>query len=200
MHRNLLRSIAFGAFLLMVASLPAAAASYTVRPGDTLWLIAQRHGTTVSKIQQASNVWSAWIYPGQTLTIPGSTGNTAGTTSMSSSDHDLLARLIEAEAQGEPYAGMVGVAAVVFNRIEDGRFPKSVSGAVYERGAFESVSNGLIWRRQPSGTAYQAAKDAANGWDPTHGALFFWNPSVPVNPWMWSRPTTTQIGNHLFAR
>lgn len=193
---NLVRSIAFGALLALVASLPAAAATYTVRPGDTLWLIAQRHGTTVAEIQRASNVWTTWIYPGQTLTIPSS----GGTARMSASDHDLLARLIEAEAQGEPYAGMVGVAAVVFNRVEDGRFPKTIPGVVYERGAFESVSNGLIWRRQPSATAYKAAQDAANGWDPTYGALFFWNPSVPVNPWMWSRPTTTQIGNHLFAR
>lgn len=202
MHRNLLRSIAFGALLVMVASLPAAAATYTVRPGDTLWLIAQRHGTTVSKIQQASNYWTSWIYPGQTLVIPDGTGsgNGAATRGLSRGDHDLLARLVEAEAQGEPYAGMVGVAAVVFNRVKDSRFPSTVSGTVYQKGAFESVSNGLIWRRQPSSTAYKAVSDAANGWDPTYGALFFWNPSVPVNPWMWSRSITTQIGNHLFAR
>lgn len=195
MRRHLSRTIAFVILLLAVASLPASAATYTVRPGDSLWLIAQRTGTTVAQLQQANGIWSTWIYPGQVLVLP-----QASSSRLSSSDHDLLARLIEAEAQGEPYAGMVGVAAVVLNRVKDPRFPNTIPGTVYERHAFESVTNGLIWRRQPSTTAYKAAQDAANGWDPTYGALFFWNPSVPVNPWMWTRTITTRLGNHLFAR
>ncbi|BAS28663.1 cell wall hydrolase [Limnochorda pilosa] len=193
MQRSILRRVALGALLFLAAALPASAATYTVQPGDSLWLIAQRTGSSVGQLQQMNGVWSGVIYPGQRLTVPRPAGP-------SPADQELLARLVAAEAQGEPYAGMVGVASVVLNRVKDARFPGTIPGTIYQRGAFESVSNGLIWRRQPTTTAYKAAQDAVAGWDPTWGALFFWNPSVPVNPWMWTRPVTTQIGNHLFAR
>ena len=103
-------------------------------------------------------------------------------------------------SRGEPYAGQVAVAATILNRVRNPRFPNSLSGVIFQPNAFESVSNGLIWRRTPSATSYRAARDALNGYDPTYGAIFFWNPYKPVNPWIWSRRIITQIGSHVFAR
>lgn len=111
----------------------------------------------------------------------------------------LLARLVNGEARGEPYVGKVAVAAVVLNRVMNPSFPKSIPAVIYQPGAFESVSNGQMWTTL-SPDSLRAAQDAMAGWDPTGGALFFWNPSKPVNPWMWTRVITTQIGNHVFAR
>lgn len=113
---------------------------------------------------------------------------------------ELLARLIAAEAQGEPYIGQVAVGAVVLNRVRHPDFPNTVAGVVYQPHAFESVSNGLIWRRTPTEEARRAAQDALNGWDPTYGALFFWNPYKPVSAWIWTRDIVIQYGNHVFAR
>lgn len=113
---------------------------------------------------------------------------------------DLLARVVRAEAEGEPFEGKVGVAAVLLNRVQDARFPKSLEGVIYEPDAFESVSNGRIYNTPPTSNDVQAARDALNGWDPTYGAVFFWNPSKPVSAWIWTRTVITQIGNHIFAR
>jgi len=113
---------------------------------------------------------------------------------------ELLARVVAAEAEGEPFAGQVGVAAVVLNRVQHPGFPNTLTGVIYQPHAFESVSNGLIWRRTPSEEAIRAAQSALNGWDPTYGSIFFWNPSKPVSSWIWSRPIVVRIGNHVFAR
>lgn len=115
-------------------------------------------------------------------------------------DHMLLARLVAGEAEGEPYAGQVGVAAVIINRTRNPRFPSTVADVVYQPGAFESVGNGLIWSRYPSRTHFEAARQALDGWDPTYGCTFFWNPYKPVSGWIWSRPIVTQIGRHVFAK
>ncbi|MDI6870420.1 MAG: cell wall hydrolase [Bacillota bacterium] len=112
---------------------------------------------------------------------------------------DLIARLIAAEAQGEPYEGMVGVGAVVMNRTYDPNFPGTIPGVIYEPWAFESVAIGLIWQRTPTWTERRAAIDAVSGWDPTYGSKFFWNPAKPVGGWIWTRPIVRQIGNHVFA-
>jgi len=123
-----------------------------------------------------------------------------GTTGISSSDElNLLARLVAGEAEGEPYQGQVAVAAVILNRIKSSSFPNTLSGVVYQPKAFESVSNGQIWRVQDLSTATRAAQDALNGWDPTQGALFFWNPYKPVSKWIWTRTIITQIGRHVFG-
>jgi len=113
---------------------------------------------------------------------------------------DLIARVIAAESQGEPYEGQVAVGSVLLNRVKSSLFPNSLAGVVYQPRAFESVSNGLIWRRTPSNTAYNAARAAINGWDPTYGCTFFWNPSKPVSSWIWTRKIVRWIGNHVFAR
>ncbi|MEX0973970.1 MAG: cell wall hydrolase [Bacillota bacterium] len=114
-------------------------------------------------------------------------------------DVDLLSRVVMGEATAEPFAGQVGVAAVILNRTRSPQFPGSISGVVYDIDAFESVTNGLIWSRSPDENEVRAAELAINGWDPTGGALFFWNPSKPVSPWIWSRAIITQIGGHVFA-
>ena len=115
-------------------------------------------------------------------------------------DHMLLARLVAGEAEGEPYAGQVGVAAVILNRAKNPRFPSTIADVVFQPGAFESVSNGLIWSRYPSRTHFEAARQALDGWDPTYGCIFFWNPYKPVSGWIWTRTIVTQIGNHVFAK
>ena len=112
----------------------------------------------------------------------------------------LLSRLIMGEATGEPLEGQVAVAAVILNRVRSPEFPNTVPGVVYDPWAFESVENGYIWSMQPSAEEVRAAELALNGWDPTYGALYFWNPSKPVTPWIWSRSIIVQIGEHVFAR
>lgn len=111
----------------------------------------------------------------------------------------LLARVIEGEAADEPYAGKVAVGAVIVNRTQSGLFPNSLPGVIYQPHAFESVSNGQ-YTRPVSADSLRAAQEALSGWDPTGGALFFWNPYKPVISWIWSRPVVTQIGRHVFAR
>lgn len=116
-----------------------------------------------------------------------------------SDDAELLARVVSAEAKGEPYEGQVAVAAVILNRVSDPRFPNTLAGVVYQTHAFESVSNGEIYR-PIAATASRAARDALNGWDPTGGCVFFWNPTKAVSKWVWSRTIIKRIGDHVFAR
>jgi N-acetylmuramoyl-L-alanine amidase len=112
---------------------------------------------------------------------------------------NLLTRLVAAEATGEPYEGQVAVAAVLLNRVRHASFPNTISGVIFQPHAFESVSNGLIWRVSDLNTARRAAIDALNGWDPTYGALYFWNPYKPVSGWIWTRKIVRQIGKHVFG-
>ncbi|MDO7788989.1 spore cortex-lytic enzyme [Desulforamulus aquiferis] len=111
---------------------------------------------------------------------------------------NLLARVIMGEAADEPYSGKVAVGAVMLNRVRSDQFPNTLSGVVYQPLAFESVSNGQ-YNRNLDQEALRAAQDAISGYDPTGGALFFWNPSKPVNRWIWSRKIVNQIGRHVFA-
>ncbi|HHY39101.1 MAG TPA: spore cortex-lytic protein [Clostridia bacterium] len=134
------------------------------------------------------------------LAVPQSQVPEAGAASPYSYEIMLLARLIRAEAEGEPFAGQVGVASVVLNRIRHPSFPHSIASVIFQPHAFESVSRGLIWRRAPAAQHIRAALAALNGWDPTFGALFFWNPAKRVSPWIWTRRIITQIGRHIFAR
>jgi len=112
---------------------------------------------------------------------------------------NLLARVIEGEAAGEPYHGKVAVGAVIMNRVRSSAFPNTLSGVVYQPHAFEAVTNGQ-YNRPLSQDSIRAAQQALNGWDPTGGALFFWNPAKPVSPWIWTRTIIHRIGNHVFAR
>lgn len=136
----------------------------------------------------------------KTLAAMGITGtsNSMGGTA-STSDLNLLAHLVYAEARGEPYSGQVAVAAVVLNRVKSNSFPNTVAGVIYERGAFSVVADGQI-NLQPNQTAISAARDALNGWDPTYGAIYYFNPNTATNGWIWSRPVTVVIGNHRFCK
>ena len=112
---------------------------------------------------------------------------------------NLLARVIQGEAAGEPYHGKVAVGAVIMNRVQSSAFPNTLSGVVYQPHAFEAVTNGQ-YNRPLSQDSIRAAQQALNGWDPTGGALFFWNPAKPVSAWIWSRNIIHRIGNHVFAQ
>ena len=116
----------------------------------------------------------------------------------SSSDVWLLAKLIAAEARGENYRGQVAVGAVVLNRVAHASFPDSISGVIYQKGAFDCVTDSN-WNVSPTETAKKAAREALNGWDPTGGAIYYYNPKTASNGWIRSRPVLTQIGNHLFC-
>lgn len=126
--------------------------------------------------------------------------SSSGTTSssISSSDLNLLARCVYAEARGEPYTGQVAVAAVVLNRVKSASFPNTISGVIYQPYAFTAVDDGQI-NLTPNSTAYKAAQDALNGWDPTYGCLYYYNPATATSSWIWSRKTVVTIGKHNFA-
>lgn len=110
----------------------------------------------------------------------------------------VLARLVHGEARGEPYLGKVAVAAVVLNRVRDAAFPNTISGVIFQSGAFDAVKDGQIWLT-PGSDAIRAAHDALNGWDPTNGCLYYYNPSTATNAWIWTREVRLTIGDHAFA-
>ena len=138
----------------------------------------------------------------QAMGIFNSSGNSSSSNSSSStnsSDLNLLSRLVYGEARGEPYTGQVAVAAVVLNRVRSSSFPNTISGVIYQKGAFDVVSDGQI-NLTPNDTAKKAAQDALNGWDPTNGAIYYFNPATATNKWIWSRPMTVTIGKHRFCQ
>lgn len=131
------------------------------------------------------------------LGLGSSSSSSAG--GYSSSDIYLLARIIGAEARGESYIGQVAVGAVVLNRVRHSSFPDSIAGVVYQSGAFSAVRDSN-WNVPPNDTAKKAARDAINGWDPTGGAIYYYNPAKTSNKWIRSRPVVTTIGQHVFCK
>ncbi len=125
-------------------------------------------------------------------------GGGGGGSDAKSGDLYLLARLISAEARGEPYVGQVAVGAVVLNRVEHPSFPNSISGVIYQPGAFSCLDDGQF-NEPVAESAYRAARDAMNGWDPSYGAIYYFNPATATSAWIWSRPLIVQIGNHRFC-
>lgn len=122
----------------------------------------------------------------------------SSSSSISSSDLNLLARCVYAEARGEPYTGQVAIAAVVLNRVKSPSFPNTISGVIYQPWAFTAVNDGQI-NLTPNDTAYKAAQDALNGWDPTYGCIYYYNPATATSSWIWSRKVVLKIGKHNFA-
>lgn len=134
----------------------------------------------------------------QTLAALGLPTGETGVAQDSGGDVYLLARLISAEARGEPYVGQVAVGAVVLNRVRHPSFPSTVSGVIYQTDAFTCVSDGQF--NQPiAESAYRAAQDALNGWDPSGGAIYYFNPATATSSWIWSRPLIVTIGDHRFC-
>lgn len=191
--------ICAAAFLLLTMGVKVARADelHYIQPGDSLYKIAIQNGVTVSELQQANGLNGDLIYAGDKLDIPVATGRRWQP--VDGRDVDLLARLITAEAGGEPFQGKVAVGSVILNRMKDPKFPATIAGNIFKPHEFESVSNGLIWD-QPSEDAYKAAEAALKGWDPTGGAKFFFNPTKVYGPsWVWSRTIIQRIGNHVFG-
>jgi N-acetylmuramoyl-L-alanine amidase len=155
----------------------------------------RKNGLTVDGIAGTKTLQAMGIY--------NSTGNSGSSSNSSSStnsnDLNLLSRLVYGEARGEPYTGQVAVAAVVLNRVKNSSFPNTIAGVIYQKGAFDVVSDGQI-NLTPNDTAKKAAQDALNGWDPTNGAIYYFNPSTATNKWIWSRPMTVTIGKHRFCK
>ena len=148
-----------------------------------------------------------WFQRKNGLSVDGQVGNLTlaalgisptGQSGSGSGDLQLLARLISAEARGEPYIGQVAVGAVVLNRVEHPSFPNSVAGVVYQPGAFSCLDDGQF-DEPVSESAYRAAQDAMNGWDPSYGAIYYFNPVTATSKWIWSRPLIVTIGNHRFC-
>ena len=127
-----------------------------------------------------------------------STGSTSSSSQSSNSDLYLLAKCVHAEARGESYVGQVAVAAVILNRVKSNKFPNTIAGVIYQPYAFTAVQDGQI-NLEPNKTAYSAAQDALNGWDPTYGCLYYYNPATATSKWIYSRKTVVTIGKHVFA-
>ena len=157
--------------------------------------------SAVKSFQRKNGLTADGIAGKNTLAAMGinSSSNNSGSSSSNSSNLNLLARLVYGEARGEPYTGQVAVAAVVLNRVKSSKFPNTVAGVIYQAGAFDVVSDGQI-NMTPNSTAIKAAQDAINGWDPSYGAIYYFNPNTATSACIWSRPVTVVIGNHRFCK
>ncbi len=146
-----------------------------------------------------------WFQQNNGLSVDGIVGSQTAAalgmnlSSQSSNDLYLLAKCIYAEARGEPYVGQVAIGAVILNRVESSSFPNTIYGVIYQPYAFTCVNDGQI-NLEPDQTAYNAARDALNGWDPTYGAIYYYNPDTATSSWIWSREIVVTIGRHNFAR
>jgi N-acetylmuramoyl-L-alanine amidase len=207
------------ALLLVSLALVSAAAAATCRIGST--------GEQVRAIQTRLKNWGYYdgavdgVYGSQTasavrlfqkkngLTVDGVAGRetltalglSAGAAAAAGSDSDLylLARMISAESRGEPYIGQVAVGAVILNRVKHPSFPNTVAGVLYQPGAFTALTDGQF-DREPEEQCRRAARDAMNGWDPSGGAIYYYNPAKSTSAWIFSRETIAVIGNHVFAK
>lgn len=164
---------------------------YGEKTRDAVLLFQKRNGLTVDgRVGKATAAALG-------VTLTSSTSSSSST--IVSADQKLLAKLVYAEARGESYKGQVAVAAVVLNRVSSSSFPNTISGVIYQTSAFSCVSNGSI-NNTPNDTAVRAALDAMNGWDPTNGCLYYYNPGKTSDSWIRTRTVVTVIGNHYFAR
>lgn len=160
----------------------------------------------VKKYQASNGLTADGVAGDRTLTSLGinagqysAAGSTAAKNTTQNQDVLLLARLINGEARGEPYEGQVAVGAVVLNRTRDSRFPSTVAGVIYQPGAFTAIVDGQIQADMVQ-SSINAARDALNGWDPSSGAVYYFNPATATSTWIWSRPLIKIIGKHRFCR
>ena len=174
--------------------------------GDIDGIYGTQTMNAVKKFQEANGLTADGIAGEETLAAMGITStstdsvtSSTSTSTSNSTDTNLLAKLIYGEARGEPYEGQVAVGAVVLNRVKSSSFPNTLAGVIYQSGAFDAVSDGQI-NLTPDSTAIKATEDAINGWDPSYGAIYYFNPSTATNKWIWSRTLTTTIGKHRFCK
>jgi N-acetylmuramoyl-L-alanine amidase len=182
---------------------------YTVQNGDSLYLISQKFGISVYTLRLLNNKWDNMVYSGQTLYVPSSALNSgqsisaapSSVISYTSAEIDLLARLIKAEAEGEPYNAKVAVGAVVVNRVQDSRFPKTITDVIYQKDAgyyqFSPVVNGMI-NNPATSEDRKAALEALSGADPTNGALYYFDDST-TNKWLWSKTVSLRVDKMVFS-
>ncbi len=194
----------------LVAQGIADAAPYKVVQGDTLWGLSNQNGVTVEGLKAANHLQNDTIYIGQTLTIgngspsPEAQTASAQSSAISAEDKDLLSRLVEAEAKGEPYEGKVAVATVVLNRVASPEFPNSIHDVIYQplgNGGYEftPVANGAI-NHPASNDSKRAVDEALANQNRSSDALYFYNPRTAKSDWLKTRQVTATIGNHVFAK
>ena len=155
--------------------------------------------SAVKNFQSKNGLKVDGIVGSKTLAALGISASSNKNSTSNNSNLYLISQVIYGEARGEPYEGQVAVGAVLLNRVADSRFPNTVAGVVYQSGAFTCVSDGQI-NLTPDATAKKAAQDAINGWDPTHGSVYYFNPNTATSSWIWSRPQTVTIGKHIFCK
>ncbi len=193
--------------LCLALTFPVSAKSCTVESGDSLYFIAKDNGISLASLRMANNKWDDLIYPGQRLKLPytGRKSHIGGyvkrLTSYSQYEIDLLARLITAEADDEPFKAKVGVGAVVLNRVKDTNFPNSIANVIFAKDdgfyQFTPVENGWI-NKPASPDSRRAAIAAMNGYDPTHGAVYYFDDST-TNKWIWSKPIALRIDKMVYT-
>jgi N-acetylmuramoyl-L-alanine amidase len=193
LKKLVLTSLCFSAFLFAKEA-NAFAMTHEVKRGETLWTISKQYGVSLIELKNHNHKNNDLLFPGEKLLIP---------STISWSDKDLLARLVHAEAQGEPFAGKVAVATVVLNRVDNPNFPNTIKEVIYERSggyyAFTPVENGTI--NEPADReSYRAVEEALAFRGLGNGSLFFYNPKTAKSNWLRSKQVTVVIGNHVFAK
>lgn len=216
MKRNVIRIAAVCLLAALILCLPASALSRQGSRGEEVRKIQQKlknwgyysgevdgifgsqTRAAVVYFQKKNGLTADGIAGPATLAAMGISNSSTGSTTSYSNELALLARIISAESRGDPYVGQVAVGAVILNRVKHPSFPNTIAGVVYQKGAFTAVVDGQF--DQPvASSAYKAAQDAMNGWDPTGGAIYYYNPKTATSAWIRTRPVITTIGNHVFC-
>lgn len=157
---------------------------------------------TKLKLWKVTKKWSPELTMDKPATNPANNASnmtTSNSLGLSANDLKIMANAVHGEARGEPYIGQVAVAAVILNRVDSASFPKTVSGVIFQPGAFTAVADGQIWL-EPDESSKRAVRDALNGWDPSGDCIYYFNPATATSKWIWSRPQVKKIGKHIFAK